>query len=49
MSVPEGLKMFRKNTEEVGVHGLSGKDAKELRRSILKQYPTITEEELAGG
>ncbi|GAB4820011.1 hypothetical protein N2152v2_007057 [Parachlorella kessleri] len=39
--------MFKKHITATGTHILSGKDVKALRRDILKQYHSITEEDLS--
>ncbi|KAL4422679.1 hypothetical protein ABPG75_008876 [Micractinium tetrahymenae] len=38
--------MFKKNISVSSTHQLSGKDGKELRRNVLKAFPSVTEEEL---
>ena len=38
--------MFKKHVQAQSTHVLSGKDAKTLRRDILKQFPTCSEEQL---
>ncbi|PRW32977.1 Eukaryotic translation initiation factor 2D [Chlorella sorokiniana] len=39
--------MFKKNISVSSTHQLSGKDGKELRKSVLKAFPAIAEEELS--
>jgi translation initiation factor 2D len=38
--------MFKKNISISSTHQLSGKDGKELRRSVLKAFPSLSEEHL---
>ncbi|KAI7845764.1 hypothetical protein COHA_000678 [Chlorella ohadii] len=38
--------MFKKNISVSSTHQLSGKDGKELRKSVLKAFPAISEEQL---
>ncbi|EFN52364.1 hypothetical protein CHLNCDRAFT_138791 [Chlorella variabilis] len=40
------LGMFKKNISISSTHQLSGKDGKELRRSVLKAFPGLDEEQL---
>lgn len=39
--------MFKKNISVSSTHQLSGKDGKELRRSVQKAFPALGEEQLA--